>query len=196
MSIYEPAEDSYLLSNSLANILKEQKPKKTILILDMGSGSGIQAKTCRKLRFKNIITADINPEAVKHLKKQKFKAIKSNLFSNLKKKGGLNVKGNLVPLQFDLIIFNPPYLPLDKREPKDSRLQTTAGKKGYEIILRFLKQAKSHLNKDGKILLLFSTLSKPKIILSNAKKLGYKFQLLAQQNIFFEKLFVYEFVRD
>jgi len=184
MSIYEPAEDSYLLSNSLANILKEQKPEKTISILDMGSGSGIQAKICRKLKFKNILTADINPEAVNHLKKQKFKAIKSNLFLNLKKK------------KFDLVIFNPPYLPLDKREPKDSRLQTTAGKRGYEIILRFLKQAKSHLKPGGKILLLFSTLSKPKIILSQAKKLKYKYKLLDQQSLFFEKLFVYEFVRD
>ena len=45
----------------------------------MGSGSGIQALTCKKLGFKNILTADINPQAIKHLKKQNLKTIQSNL---------------------------------------------------------------------------------------------------------------------
>ena len=93
--------------------------------------------------------------------------------------------------KFDFIIFNPPYLPEDKREPEESKLQTTAGKKGYELILRFLDEAKHHLTKNGKIIILFSSLSKPLVIKKHAKK-KYKLKLLNKKKIFFEELYVYE----
>jgi release factor glutamine methyltransferase len=178
--IYQPAEDSYLLSNTIKNKLKSEN--KSISILDMGSGSGIQAQTCKDLGFKNIIAADINPEVIDHLNKKKFKTIQSNLFSKINKN-----------LKFDLIIFNPPYLPKDKREPKDSMLNTTAGKKGYEIIIKFLEQAKSYLSKKGIILLLFSSLSQPKIIINKSNRLGYKLKLLSKEKLDFEEIYVYEF---
>ncbi len=182
MTIYQPAEDSYLLAKTLKNHFKNKT--KSISILDLGSGSGIQAQTCKKLGFNNILTTDINPEAVKHLKKQNFNTIKSNLFSDMDKSNKQQ--------KFDLIIFNPPYLPQDKREPKDSQINTTAGKQGYEIIIKFLKQVKTHLNKQGIILLLFSSLSQPKIIINKAKELKYKIRLLASQKLDFEELYVYE----
>lgn len=171
--MYQPSEDSYLLSESLKRFLRGKGKK--IKILDMGSGSGIQAETCRNLGFKYVTTADIDKEAIALLREKKFKAIESSLFSGLKEK-------------FDLIIFNPPYLPEDKY---DKQKDTTGGKKGYETILKFLSQAKKHLNKNGKILLLFSSFSKPDIIKKEAKKLGYNLELLASKKLFFEELFVY-----
>ena len=96
----------------------------------------------------------------------------------------------LVPIRFDLIIFNPPYLPEDKY---DKEKDTTAGRKGYELILKFLEEAKEYLDKNGEILLLFSSFSKPKIILRYADKIGYNSKLLAKKRIFFEELFVYLF---
>lgn len=179
MTIYEPAEDSYLLSEQVKKHLSSINNKK-IKILDMGSGSGIQAQTCRKLGFDNILAADINPEVISHLEHAGFSVVKTNLFSEISKKE-----------KFDLIIFNPPYLPEDKREPKDSRLATTAGKQGYELIVKFLEQAKEHLIHKGTILLLFSSLSKPKTILASAKKLGYNSKELSKEKLFFEELYVY-----
>lgn len=189
MSIYHSSDDSYLLSETikdyLRNKLNNKKVDKTIKILDMGSGSGIQAQTCKDLGFNNILTADINPEAVEQLKQQGFNSIKTDLFSNISKSNNNQNK-------FDLILFNPPYLPEDKREPEDSRLNTTAGKKGYEIIIKFLEQAKSYLKEDGAILLLFSSLSQPNVIIKKANDLGYKLKLLSSKKLFFEELFVYE----
>ncbi|MBD3252748.1 DUF2431 domain-containing protein [Candidatus Pacearchaeota archaeon] len=183
--MYQPAEDSWLLSETtekfLKNELKNKQINKQIKILDIGSGTGIQAETIMKLGFKNILTSDIDEKAVKLLKK-KFKSVKSDLFSDIKEK-------------FDLIVFNPPYLPEDKKEPEDSKTATTAGKKGYELIVSFLKQAKIHLNKNGKILILFSSLSKPEIIKEKTKKLNYKFKLINKQKLFFEELFVYCFTQ-
>lgn len=166
--IYNPAEDTFLLSK---HIKKYAKGK----VLDMGSGSGYLASLAIKNKA-DVLAADISKEAVNTLKKQNINAVRSDLFSNIKQR-------------FDLIIFNPPYLPQDKDEPKDSRPSTTGGKKGNEIIIRFLRQAKNFLKKDGKILLLFSSITPD--ILKVASKLKYNFKKLDQQNMFFEKLYVY-----
>ena len=176
--IYQPEQDSYLLEREVKKFLSNLK-NKNIKILDMGSGSGIQALACIKAGIpkNNILCADINKEAITKLKEQNLNAVHTDLFSKIKGK-------------FDLIIFNAPYLPENKY---DKQPDTTAGKKGNEIIIKFLKQAKAHLEKGGAILLLFSSLSKPEQILKQADVLGYKFEQLAEENAgMFEKLFVYE----
>ena len=173
MAVYSPREDSYFLSEVLGDYLKGFD--KGIRVLDMGSGSGIQADTCRRLGFENVVV-DIDEEAVLFLKKKKFNVIKSDLFSN--------VEG-----RFDLIIFNPPYLPNHKY---DMGRDTAGGKEGYETILEFLKQAKFHLRKGGRVLLLYSSLSKPRVIKGEAKKLGYKIDVLSERSFFGEELFIVE----
>lgn len=174
MPVYEPEEDSFLLKETLEKYLLTKD--KCIKILDMGSGSGILAQACIDMGFKDVLAVDIDKEAIEHLKKQRINAIQSDLFDDYK-----------FQEKFDLIIFNPPYLPEDKY---DKQADTTAGKKGYEIIARFLKQAKSHLNKNGVILLLFSSLSKPNIITKQAKTIGYNYKLLNKKKLFFEELYV------
>lgn len=177
MEIYKPAEDSYLLEEQVKKFAKNKS------VLDMGSGSGILALAAKKAKAKSILTADINPESVKHLKSKNFNAIKSNLFSKINKK-------------FDLIIFNPPYLPEDKREPIDSKFATTGGKKGDEIILRFLKHAPNYLNPQGKILMAISSLTPRKKILQLLTKLKFQHKTLAIKKLFFEVLEVWEIAKD
>ena len=146
MQIYEPSDDSYLFSNFLKRYLSKQK-KKNLSYLDMGTGSGILSEIASKyLNKKNILASDINQKAISLVKGKGFNVKRSNLFENMHRK-------------FDLITFNAPYLPEDKREPKDSRVATTGGKKGDEISIEFLKQAKKHLKKNGKIFLLISSLT-------------------------------------
>jgi len=180
--VYSPEQDSYLLAKEVKKYIskiKNQKHKEELKILDMGSGSGIQAETCIKSKIKkeNIISVDIDKDTLKFLQEKGIKAVYSNLFSKVKGK-------------FNLIIFNPPYLPEHKH---DKAKDTSGGKKGYETILKFLKQAKSHLAEKGVILLLFSSLSDPNFILGYALKQRYRAKKLSEESLFFEKLFVYEF---
>ena len=174
--IYFPEKDSYLLSEIILNELPRFLSKNPDLIfLEIGCGSGVQLKTALKtgLSKQNIFSCDIDPISVSHCKKLGFNCVQSDLFEKIKGKYGL-------------IIFNPPYLPEDKREPKNSRLATTGGKKGNEIINRFLKDAKKYLKEDGKIFLVTSSLTK------GINWQDYKKKLLGKKKLFFERLYVWE----
>jgi len=176
MEIYEPSDDSFFFKEFLENFFskKSTKEKNSITFLDMGSGSGILAKTALKfLKKENVTATDINEDAIKKLDKQKINTIHTNLFKNIKN-------------SFDIIIFNAPYLPRAKREPKDSQVATTGGIKGDEISIKFLKQAKNHVNKNGTIFLLISSLTP----MNKIKKFNPK--ILARKKIFMEELLILE----
>ena len=166
--LYEPHEDSLLLQKHVKNYSKGN-------VLDMGTGTGIQARTAKE-NGATVLAADIDPEAVSHTKQQGLSAVQSDLFEN--------VNGT-----FDLIIFNPPYLPEDKRETIDERLALTGGKYGHEILDRFLKDAHHHLAKNGKILIVFSTITGD--IEHLAHQYGYTTTKLDEESFFFEKIYVY-----
>ncbi len=173
--IYSPEEDSYLLQE----VLKKEIPillkkNSNLKFLEVGIGSGIQLQTMKKLRIKkeNIFGIDINIDAIKYCQKLGFHCIKSNLFENVNE-------------NYDIIIFNPPYLPKTENEDKESELITTGGKIGSEIINEFLIRSKKYLNKNGKIYLLISSLTQ------RINWLDYKKELVGEKKLFFEKLEVW-----
>ena len=176
MEVYEPVEDSEFFAEFLRKYLS--KSKKNLKYLDVGTGSGILALVgLEVLPKENVFACDINEEAVKRASKKGIPAFSSNLFSNVSGK-------------FDLITFNAPYLPRDSREPEDSQVATTGGERGDEISLRFLKDAKKHLNSNGKILLLISSLTP----MNRIEKFGGK--VVARLKIFLEELIILEFQKN
>ena len=82
--IYEPSDDSYLLSNTLKKYFSAHN--KNLKFLEIGCGSGIQVKTLLSLGIKkqNIFCSDINFLAVEECKKLGVKCVVSNLFQNIK----------------------------------------------------------------------------------------------------------------
>lgn len=164
--IYEPEKDSYLLNKYVRKYVNGK-------VLDMGTGTGIQAMVAME-NTKEVLAVDVNEEAVEYVKKKGLNAIKSDLFENVEGK-------------FDWVVFNPPYLPKDEEEPEDSRLSTTGGEKGNEILLKFLKEVRNYLNANGKILILVSSLTgDPKVLFE-----GYDYKCLETENLFMEKISVY-----
>lgn len=174
--IYEPAEDSYLLQKVVRHYAVGR-------ILDIGTGSGIQALSAMEApNSKEIIAVDINKDAVDRLnaevrerKLRKIKAVQGNLFEN-------------VVGQFNVIIFNPPYLPQDKGV-QDKAIY--GGKKGWELSEQFFAEASHYLFPDGVILFLFSSLtSKEKIEEIIAHHL-LEYEEEEKQKVSFETLYVY-----
>lgn len=152
--VYEPAEDTFLLLDSLSVNEKNS-------VCEIGSGTGIIALTCA-MKGSDVVCSDINPFAIDLIKKN----IRTNLHLL---KGTIDVReGNLFNAlhqneQFDIIIFNPPYLPTIKDQLigddgwYDKALD--GGKSGLEVTIRFLKQVKKYLKKDGFVYFVFSSLS-------------------------------------
>jgi release factor glutamine methyltransferase len=174
--IYAPREDSHLLEREVKNFARGKN------VLDVGTGSGIQALAAKNVGAKSITACDINKEAVDYVNSIGIKCIKSNLFDKIKGK-------------FDLIIFNPPYLPEDKREDAESRIITSGGKRGDEITLKFVKQAVEHLEKQGIILLLLSSLTPRNRIFELTGKLSLKHKVISSERLFGEELYVLEIKR-
>ncbi|MBU0535376.1 MAG: methyltransferase [Nanoarchaeota archaeon] len=173
--MYEPREDSYLLAKHVAKHAFGR-------VLDVGTGSGIQAVTAaKKKQVKSVLGVDIQKAVIEHCtskvvgQSRKLRFKQSNLFENVKGK-------------FDTIIFNPPYLPEDVKL-KDITLD--GGKKGYETLERFFDSVNEHLSPDGIILVLFSSLT------NKAKVEGFisnnllEAEEIGKQNLFMEQLYVY-----
>jgi release factor glutamine methyltransferase len=181
-SIYKPSEDSHLMTNTLKEKLPELlKENINIKLLEIGAGSGIHLQTAlgSGVKKENIFASDINSFSVDHCKLLGFNCIQSDLFKEFnKEKEG----------KFDLIIFNPPYLPEDKNEPEDSKIATTGGKKGNEIIIRFLEQVKNYISKNGKIFLITSSLAEK----VDFNALGYYEKEIQTEKLFFETLYLCE----
>jgi len=163
--VYRPAEDSYLLAKYVESLVSGT-------VLDMGTGSGIQAVTAAmKPAVESVLAVDINPAALKEAEKRaddrgvskKLSFLRSDLFHEIKGR-------------YDWIIFNAPYLPSEG----DADEHAWAG--GAGLIERFLTKARDHLEPGGSILLIYSSLSKPDLN-------GYKFELLEEIGLFFEKLY-------
>ncbi|MBW3023345.1 methyltransferase [Candidatus Woesearchaeota archaeon] len=172
--MYLPREDSFLLQK----YVKEHSIGK---VLDMGTGSGIQAATAATNKnVSKVLAVDINKKAVEHckenIKSRKIVFKQSNLFSNIREK-------------FDTIIFNPPYLPSDNYKPD---IALIGGKKGHETIEKFLDSAGAHLDEDGFILLLFSSFTKKDKIDEIIEKNAFIYDKLVEKGVgLFEKLYVY-----
>ncbi len=119
-------------------------------VLDMGTGSGVIGVTAA-LQGAQVVAVDINPAAARlaasnaldHGARARVQVICSDLFAAL---AGIP--------KFDWIIFNPPFFP--RAAEQDSEIAFNAGN-DYEVIQRFLQQAKKFLVPAGKILLILSS---------------------------------------
>ncbi len=133
--------DSIILAE---NVLKEVK--RNDKVLDIGTGSGIQAIFAASKSTK-IIATDINIWALKCAKinirkynmQNKISLIRSNLFSK--------IIGT-----FDLIIFNPPFRWF---KPKNISEKSEMDE-NYLTLQHFFKTVRKFLSKNGRIIMVFS----------------------------------------
>ena len=133
-----------LFSSSIAPLPRRRQ---RIVTLEIGSGSGFISRELA-LRVKRLIATDINPHAVRATKEKGIEVVRADLF--------LGIKG-----KFDLILFNPPYLPTmaKERTPQWINYALDGGVSGRETIDRFLKTLSDHLRPGGRALLLISSLT-------------------------------------
>jgi release factor glutamine methyltransferase len=90
--------------------------------------------------------------------------------------------------KFNLIAFNPPYLPVCEKGVLQN--SWSGGRHGLEVVERFLKDVKKHLKHGGRILLVVSSLNGLKNVERMLAKKGLSFAVKAECKIPFETLYL------
>jgi len=184
-NIYEPAEDSKLLLKYSKKELDKSSNKN---ILEVGIGSGFCISNLQKNFPKNkYFGTDINPFAIELVKEENrnINLKKGNLFNSFKN------------LKFDLILFNTPYFPVEDGEKfEDLTLKDRAiygGEKGWETIEEFIIESKKYLKKNAKVIMIFSSLSNFDQIKKILEENLFSYEILEEENSFFEKIYCLKF---
>ncbi|OPZ86006.1 MAG: Release factor glutamine methyltransferase [Firmicutes bacterium ADurb.Bin419] len=145
-----PRQDTEILVEA---VIRAAKDKKSVTILDVGTGSGcIAISLAYFIKNSKVTAVDISRGALSVARNNAVKCgvedritfIESNLFSNIP------------PLNFDIIVSNPPYIPAQdieslERQVKDfePRSALDGGKDGLNFYRRITKDSVSFLNIDG-----------------------------------------------
>ena len=174
--VYYPREDSLLIAKVLENTDVKGKT-----VLEIGCGSGFLSVLLAK-KGASVTAVDISEEAVETTKTNaetngtKITILKSDLFSSV---GG----------KFGLIVFNPPYLPVEDGE---TDFTYAGGLSGRETIERFVSGVKDYLLPNGIVLIVISSLTGEKETTNLFEKEGMKSRVVAREKIPWEELIVLE----
>ncbi len=177
-SVYPPSEDTFLLVDAL-HITEDDT------VFEVGCGSGYVAITAATTA-KRVYAADISPTAVKNTIDnarlngvyQRIAVFQSDLLSGVRRDA-----------RFDVIAFNPPYLPRDDDVTSlDDAL--IGGYDGTEIAVKFIRQAAKHISGDGAVYVVASSLGDVDALEREMRQQGLVVVRVAKEKLFFEELYV------
>ena len=192
--VYTPGEDSFFLEDAIKEFFnKTDKEKNYNSIAEMGCGSGYLTINLMKIfPTSSFFAIDKNQYALEltleninlnDLDKSNINLICSDLFLE-------------VPLQhFDLIVFNPPYLPPESHSTsqKNDEIIKLSWEGGDRIIHDFLHSSLDHLNENGVIILLLSNYqvkdNKPEEYIGHISSF-YQVEITFKKKILLETLYV------
>lgn len=176
-TVYEAAEDSRLLAESV-----EERIDGTDRVLEVGVGSGYVTGRVREESGARVVGCDINPDACKAAQKEGIETVRANLVDPF------------VADSFDVVLFNPPYLPTPPEQEWDDPLEhaLSGGEDGRRLVRPFLANVGRVLRPDGRGYLLVSSLTDIEAVSALAEDAGLSTREIAEESFPFERLVVLE----
>jgi len=179
-NVYEPAEETFLAADNL--IANEEDT-----VLDMGTGCGILAIIAAQ-KAKKVVAVDMNPYAVRCARKN---AEINRLADRIDIRNGDLFQPVHNGEKFSLIIFNAPYLPSTPEEMRSWLGKSWAGgPTGRQLIDRFIIEAPDYLKRNGRILLVQSSLANIDKTFRKFRDVGLEAHLIAEKKVSFETIVV------
>ncbi len=177
--VYEPAEDTFLLADDLD--VREGEH-----VLELGTGCGLLAILAAKAGAR-VLATDVNPAALRC-------ARNNSRTHDVEKRVEFRLGDLFEPVddeRFDLIILNPPYLPVPREEELGTPLDRAweGGPDGRNVIDRFLDELPEHLGPQGRVLLVQSSLSNVKKTVRQLEEKGFEVETVSKK-LPFEELFL------
>ena len=177
--VYEPAEDTFLLADNL-DVRDGER------VLELGTGCGLFAVLAARAGAR-VVATDINPLVLACARKNADAHGASDLIDF--RLGNLfePVDGD----KFDLVIFNPPYLPVldDEAIGNNIDLAWEAGPDGRAVIDPFLEGLPTHIVENGRALFVQSSLSNIAKTLLFLRTRDFKVDVVSRK-LPFEELFL------
>lgn len=176
--VYQPEADTHLL---LQAALAEFRPGDRVL--EIGTGSGAIAAGLPGSA--SVVATDINPHAAACAREKGLDVVRTDLLAGIR-------------VTFDLILFNPPYLPTQPDERIDDWLEHAldGGESGRVVIERFAEVVGQVLAPGGRILLLISSLTGREEVGDLFSRGGFSSEVILHERIEGEDLMVLKIVRS
>lgn len=173
--VYEAAEDSHLLAR--AAVVRAESGD---LVLDVGTGSGYVAVTVAETTGARVLGSDLNPHACRRAREAGVEAVRADLVAPFR------------DTTFDLVTFNPPYLPTPEAEGRDDWMERalSGGESGREVVEPFLDTVRRVLDPDGRVLLVVSSLTGIDAVRERARTNGLTTRVVEEESFPFERLVV------
>jgi release factor glutamine methyltransferase len=180
--VYVPSDDTLLLARA---VHAEARPGQAFL--EVGCGAGYVALVAARAGAR-VTGTDLNPHAVE--------VARHNAREN-----GLRATFVAADLlaglagPFDLVAFNPPYLPTapDEVVPGPLNLAFDGGLDGNGTVLRFAGQLGALRPRPATVLVVHSSLSDPRPLADAMAALGYSMDVAISERLAFEELTVRRF---
>jgi len=176
--VYSPEADTFLLARAARAEVKAGDR-----VLEVGTGSGYIA--AELVRICNVVATDINPHAALCARERGVDVLRGDLFSG--------IRGT-----FDLILFNPPYLPTQLNERIDDWLEYAldGGECGRAVIEQFAAEVGRVIAPGGRILLLISSLTGLDEVCQLFSRYGFIAGVAMQRTVEDEELYVLKIERN
>lgn len=176
---YKTAEDTLLL----ADVIEAQRAR---IALEIGVGSGFVTEQLAR-NIPRPVGTDISAEAIRETRDRLKQSRLFHQTELLRAVGAACFR----PRSFDLVAFNPPYLP-SRRTMNEA---VDGGQGGIQRALEILRQVKEVLKPSGTVLLVISSLSDYPKLLGAMEQLGYEIKRIRSKKLFFEELHLIEAVK-
>jgi release factor glutamine methyltransferase len=173
--VYNPSDDSFLLVGVI-EVAPEER------LLDMGTGTGIVALHAARAGAR-VVAADINPHAVACARSN---ALRNDLKVDVRQS---DLFGNVEGV-FDVITFNPPYLPEKDAPATWMERSWSGGSDGSDVVVRFLEDAWRFLAPGGRIYIILSSFGSIRTVLRMARE-RYEAEMIEEKHMFFESILAY-----
>lgn len=156
--VYQPAEDSALLAGAVLEALDSDDR-----VLDVGTGSGYLASKVGDATAATAVGVDINPHACRRAHRAGVEIVRGDRTEPFR------------DTTFDVVAFNPPYLPVDPDAEWDDWFETaiSGGPSGRSVVERFLDDVGRVLVPGGVVFLLVSTYTDPEAVVEYAGEQGF-----------------------
>ena len=178
--VYQPAEDSALLADVATSVITPDD-----VVLDVGTGSGFVAERIAEETGARVIGSDLNPHACRRARERRVPVVRGNLTDPF------------VDGAFDVVTFNPPYLPTDPETEWDDWMEValSGGETGLAVVEPFLASVRRVLAPDGVVLLLASSLAGVEAVVELAAAEGFSAVALRDDSYPFETLTVLKLIQ-